>query len=224
MRALLRPAILACAALLCLGAAPNWNARITQTPEGGHRLGNPEAQVKVVAFESYTCPHCANFQLQSDGPLRLAYIPTGKVSFEVRHFVRDGVDLTAAMLTECVAPAKFFDAHRALFSNFKTWSPRMHSATKAQLDRWNALDRAAGRRAIASDLGFYELLAPQGLTRGQADKCLNDGALAKRLAEQTKADSEKYGIEGTPSFAINGTLLAATYEWALLRMQIEARL
>ncbi len=223
MNFVFRAALLIGAALLSTAAAPNWITHATLT-NGGHLLGNPDAKIKLIAFESYTCPHCADFEEEAGATIKLAYVRPGNVSYEVHHFIRDNVDLTAAMLSECVPPAKFFDVHRTLFLNFDKWAPLMGTASKAQRDRWFATDRAAGRRAIASDFGFYDLLASQGLSRVQADKCLGDAALAKRLADQTKADDEKYNIEGTPSFALNGMLLLATHQWSLLRPQIDARL
>ena len=45
-------------------AAPNngdWSTVVSQTPEGGFVMGNPNAKVKLVEFGSMTCPHCAEF-------------------------------------------------------------------------------------------------------------------------------------------------------------------
>lgn len=223
MNGFFRAAVMGAAMLFSIGAAPNWTSTVAKT-EGGHRLGNPDAKVKLIAFESYTCSHCAAFEQEAGAVLKLGYVQPGNLSYEVRHFVRDPVDLTAAMLTECVAPQKFFDAHRAIFLSYNKWSPLLSTASKAQRDRWFAQDRAAARRAIASDFGFYAIMSGQGLSRVQADKCLADNALAQRLANQTKADAEEYGIAGTPSFAINGLLLMATAQWEMLRPQIDARL
>jgi len=223
MKAIGRALLAAAAAFLCVGAAPNWTSVVAKT-EAGYRLGNPEAKVKLIAFESYTCSHCAHFEKDAGPVLKLAYVRTGNVSYEVRSFVRDPVDLTAAMLTRCVAPAKFFDAHRAFFLSYDDWFPLAASASKAQRDRWFAADRAAARRSIASDFGFYEIIERQGVSRVQADKCLANDALARKLADQTKAAAETYHVSGTPSFAVDGALLIGTHNWELLRPQIEARL
>ncbi len=224
MKSLFRMVAVLGAAWLSVGAAPAWLGTVAVTPEG-HRLGNPEARVKLVAYESYTCPHCADFEAEAADTIRVGYIQTGKLSLEVRHYVRDPVDLTAAMLTECVPPAKFFNAHRAFYLNYKKWIPVMAKANEAQSNRWYVKDGGAARRNIASDFGFYNLMTPLGLSRPAADKCLNDNALAAKLAGQTAATDKKYpDFEGTPSFLLNGLLLIATHQWDLLRPQIEARL
>ena len=220
---LLRTVMLSGIALLSIGAAPNWTATVTKT-DGGHRLGNPDAKIKLITFESYTCPHCAHFEQEASSALKLAYVQPGKLSLEVRHVIRDPVDLTAAMLTNCGAPAKFFANHTAFFSRQNQWIATMSNASKTQRDRWYTGDPAARRRAVAADFGFYKIMEGRGYSRPQADACLKDEALAKRLAESSAADDKKYGITGTPSFALNGVLLAATYDWQLLRLQIDARL
>ena len=223
MNSVLRVALLALVAFLNVGAAPTV-AQGTLTPDGGHLLGNPNAKVKLIAFESYTCHFCAKFEQEGAPPLKLAYVQSGRVLLEVRHFVRDPVDLTAAMLSECVAPSKFYAFHRSLFLNFDKWTALFGTVSKAQRDRWASTNRAAGRRAMASDFGFYAYAEAQGLSRPMADKCLNDDKLAQRLAAQTKAYNDKFDLTGTPSFAINGALLAATHDWASLAPQIEARM
>ncbi|WEK47513.1 MAG: thioredoxin domain-containing protein [Candidatus Andeanibacterium colombiense] len=205
-------------------AAPAWLATVTATPEG-HRLGNPDAKVKLIAYESYTCPHCANFEKEAAAAMRLGYIQPGKMSLEVRHYPRDPVDLTAAVLTECVPPNRFFDAHRAFYVNYDKWIPLLSKATAAQRARWSVADRAAARRSIANDFGFYDLMASVGLSRVQADKCLNNAALADKIANLRKDTDTKYpDFAGTPTFVLNGLMLSWTASWDALRPQIEARL
>lgn len=224
MKAVLRVALAAGIAMLSTAAAPAWLTTVSKTADG-YRLGNPDAKVKLVAFESYTCPHCAHFEQEDTPKLKLVYIQNGQVSLEVRHFVRDPVDLTAAMLTQCVPQAKFFDVHRSIFLSYDKFAPVMSKATKAQRDRWySPNDRAAGRRTIASDMGFYPIVAKYGLNRAAADKCLGNQAAAERIAAQTAAIDKKYPDLGTPSFIINGVMLGATHEWSMLKLQIDARL
>jgi protein-disulfide isomerase len=218
--------MLAGAALLLAAAAPKtvgWNYTVTLTPAGGHVLGNPAAKVKLVQYVSYTCPHCAEFEVQSDGPLRLGYIASGKVSSELRHFLRDPVDLTVALLTNCGAKEKFFLNHGAFMRSQKVWIGRIASSSEAQRIRWTSGTLSARTRAVATDFKFYEIMASRGYDRTSTDRCLADTAMAQRLAKQTE-EGNKLGISGTPAFAIDGALLLATHDWALLRPQIDARM
>jgi protein-disulfide isomerase len=134
----LRLAALAGAALLLSAAAPKsvgWNYTVTRTAAGSNVLGNPAAKVKLTKFISYTCPGCAKFESEAEGALRLGYIATGKVSLEVRHFLRDPVDLTVALLTNCGAKEKFFLNHAAFMRSQKVWIGKIGSSSEAQHPR-----------------------------------------------------------------------------------------
>ncbi len=219
-------AALAGAALLLSAAAPKtvgWNYAVALTPAGSHVLGNPAAKVKLVQYVSYTCPHCAEFEVQADGPLRLGYIATGKVSSELRHFLRDPVDLTAALLSNCGPKDKFFLNHAALMRSQKAWIGKLASSSPTQRARWTSGSLSARSRAVATDLRFYEIMASRGYDRPAVDRCLADAAMAQRLAKQTEEGST-LGITGTPAFTLDGALLIGTHEWALLRPQLDARM
>jgi protein-disulfide isomerase len=214
-------------AALSIGAAQygkqNWNQTTTVTPAGNHVLGNPDAKVKLVEFVSYTCPHCARFEEQADSAMRATYISQGKLSVEVRNFLRDPVDLTAALLTNCGPPSKFFLNHTAFMRSQDKWIDKLTKAGPVQRQRWSAGEFSARTRAIATDFGFYEIMKTRGYERVAIDRCLADEAKAQRLAAGTE-EAEKLGIPGTPSFMLDGNLLAGTHEWRTLSPQISARM
>lgn len=195
-----------------------------EVTDGGHRIGNPEAKIAVIEFVSYTCPACANYTRNHEGALELGYVATGKVTMEIRHIIRDPIDLTAAMLTNCGPASKFPQNHKAIMLGQDKWLPLAQSASAAQRGRWVSGTGASRRRAIASDLGFYTIMERRGYRRTDIDRCLADEAKATKLAETSEANGEKYFVSSTPSFAINGVTLAGTHSWSLLEPQIKARL
>ncbi len=212
-------------ATLAAAATPraNWLAMSAVTPEGGHRLGNPDAAIKLVEWVSYTCPHCATFQKQAETPLRMAYVNSGKVSVEVRHLVRDPVDLAATVLANCGSPANFWRLHNAFLIGQDRWIVKMASASDAQKARWSNGGFSARMRAIAADFGFYAIMEQRGYPRAAVDRCLADEAAARRLAGHREAAAAA-GVDGTPSFLLNGLLLTGTHDWQSLELQIKARL
>lgn len=225
MKHLLRPALLAVIAALTIGASPpmDWNRVVTPTPQQSHVIGNPAAKVKLTTWVSYTCPHCAEFERESDAALKLKYIRSGKVSVEIRHLVRDPIDLTVAMLTNCGPKDKFPLNHSAFMRGQPNWIGTLARSNKTQQARWTSGALPVRARAIASDFGFYQIMAGRGYDRVTVDRCLADTAMAQRLAAGTETAS-KLGIDHTPSFMMNGTLLYGTDGWALLQPQIEARM
>lgn len=223
---ILKLAALALIGVLATVATPpkaNWALTIAVAPGGSHVMGNPAADLKLTEYVSYTCPHCAQFQIESEAPLGLAFVMPGKLSVEVRHFLRDPVDLTAAMLTNCGGPGRFFRNHNAFLKGQAKWIGTLTKAGAAQRQRWTSGNEVARRRAIASDFGFYGMMERLGYSRAVSDRCLADDAMARRLAAQTQ-DGARMGVAGTPSFLLNGDLLAGTHDWRSLETQLRARI
>ncbi len=202
----------------------NWVAAGSVTPEGYHVLGNPAAPLRLTEFVSYTCSHCSQFEVESEAQLKLGMVAPGKGAIEVRNFVRDPIDLTVALLTNCVPANRFFSLHTAFMRHQPTWMAPATSSSEAQRQRWSTGPFAARMRAIASDFKFYEFMGSRGMDRTAVDRCLANEALAKKLATQTDEAMEKYFVSGTPSFMVDGVLLAGTHGWTSLKPQLEARL
>lgn len=207
-------------AVLAIAATGNWNATVAVT-EGGHVLGNPAAKTKLTEFVSYTCPHCAHFEQESEGAIRLGWVQSGKVSIEVRHIVRDPIDLTVAMLTNCGPKEKFFQNHTMFLLSQDKWINKAQLTMPSQRQRWGSGTMASRWRAIASDLGFYEMMESRGYSRVQVDQCLGDEAAATRIAEDSVANGTTYGVNSTPSFVLNGKLLDGVHSWELLQQAVK---
>ncbi|MEO6718433.1 MAG: thioredoxin domain-containing protein [Novosphingobium sp.] len=201
----------------------NWNAQVAVTPSGSHVLGNPAAQLKLSEYISYTCPHCAHFDQEASDRLRIYGVAQGKLSVEVRHLVRDPIDLTVAMLTNCGPPARFFANHTTFLRSQTQWMATANRATQAQQARWTTGTQKSRLQSIASDFGFFPIMAQRGYDRMTVERCLADPVMAQKLAAQT-AEASRLGVEGTPSFLLNGALLAGTHDWASLKPQLDARM
>jgi protein-disulfide isomerase len=205
-------------------ARANWVATAAVTPQGYRVLGNQSAPLRLVEYVSYTCPHCAQFEVQSEAQLKIGLVGLGKGAIEVRNFVRDPIDMTVALLTNCVAPDRFFPLHTAFMRNQAKWIAPATNSTEAQRQRWSTGPFVNRTRAIASDFKFYEFMEARGVNRIAVDRCLANEALAKKLAAQTQEAIDTYNVTGTPSFMVDGILLSGTHDWASLKPQLDARL
>lgn len=203
-------------------ARGNWTATVTTAANGAHTLGNPKADVKLTEFVSYTCSHCATFEKESNAPLRLAYVMPGKVSVTVHHLIRDPIDLTAAMLTNCGNPAGFFKRHHAFLYNQDKWLSKIGGITEGQKQRWSNGPVPDRLKAVARDFGFYEMMSPLGLGASQVSACLSDKAMLDRIVAQTREASEM-GVNATPSFAINGEVQDGTHTWQAVDAALKSR-
>ncbi len=216
-------ALAAVAALSMAAGKANWTATVTVTDSGSHVLGNPDAKVKLTEYVSYTCSHCASFQKESEAPLRIAYVMPGKVSVKVQHLLRDPVDLTVAMLTNCGNPKGFFKRHHLFLHSQDKWMAKLSGMSSATQQRWSTGPMSARMKAVARDFGFYAMMEQQGYSRVRVDKCLADAEMARRLSAQTQAASE-LGVRGTPSFAINGKLVTGAHTWSALQPELREQL
>jgi protein-disulfide isomerase len=219
---ILKAAALAGIAVLASGQTNrNWPTVVAQTADGAHRIGNPDARVKLVEYVSYTCPHCAEFTREADDRIKLAYVTPGNVNLEVRHLIRDPIDLTVVMLVNCGPVSKFSLNHSTFMLQQAKWIGPLANPTAAQRARWTSGDGPARRRAIAGDFGLYKIMEGRGYRRTDVDRCLSDEAAARRFAEQSQKDWDRPGIDGTPSFSINGVVMPGTHTWSSLEQQLK---
>ena len=198
----------------------NWSSMVAEH-DGGYVLGNPDAENKLIEYMSYTCSHCYEFSRTGDPAIRLFLVSKGHVSYEIRNLLRDPVDLTAALLTHCGTADKFPANHMAILSKQPEWMETARNATQAQRTRWSFGTNAARWRAIASDLGLYDIMEARGYSRSDLDRCLADDAKATALANTSQRDVEALGLKGTPSFVLNGELLDGVYSWDALKPVLE---
>lgn len=201
-------------------AGKAWSDVVVTTPEGGYRMGNPEAPIKLVEYGSLTCPHCAEFAEKGSAQLRDDFVAGGRVSFEFRNFVRDAIDITAAQLTQCGAPESFFALTEQAFANQKAMFEKAQSAGQAPYEAAMSQPPAKRGQALAELTGLTEYFAARGISRDQAGLCLADTAKAERLATNTAKQADELKIEGTPTFLING-LKVDTNTWEGLKTKLE---
>jgi len=147
---------------------------------GEKALGPEDAKVTIVEYASATCPHCARFHSTVYPELKKEFIDTGKIRFIAREFPLDDLALAAFMVARCVPDDKYFDMLSLLYEQQKTWASQ------------NARDELLKMAKLA------------GLSEAQFDECLKNEELAKGILEIRKNGAEKYGVDSTPTFYING--------------------
>jgi protein-disulfide isomerase len=185
--------------------AVDWTRTVAMTPEGGFRLGNPNARVKIVEYGSLTCPHCAQFATTGLPSLRDRYVRTGRVSFEFRNYVLNGLDMAASLLARCAGTRSFFRTADHLYATQAQWVGKAQGAGDAEWDRVQALPPAEQAARFAELGGLASYAAIGGITPQRARQCLADKAGLARLVQMAGA-AEARGVSRTPTFFINGVL------------------
>lgn len=203
------------------GSNRSWHATVERT-DRGYRIGNPKADAALIEFISYTCGHCADFAREGEGALDLALLAPGHMTVEVRPVIRNAVDLTVSMLVQCGGTEDFKDRHRMYMTRQEDWLGKARTAPQAQMATWSRGDKAA-RINMATALDLDDMLAERGVSRVDISNCLSDDAAALKIIENGNADRTQFNVTGTPSFALDGELLAGVHNWTSLYPVIEAR-
>jgi protein-disulfide isomerase len=222
----LRSLLLLAATLGIAGTAPaapvrrtapapvNWTRTVVPTPEGGFRMGNPNAKVKLVEYGSLTCGHCAAFARSGTASLVGTYVRSGKVSYEYRNFILNGLDVAASLVARCGGAPHFFPIADRLYATQPQWMGRVSSLTKAQKDQLNALPENQRLGRLAELVGLVAIGAQYGIAPAQSKRCLADPSALERLGKISEAASAQ-GVDGTPTFFLNGANIGS-HTWATL--------
>ncbi|GHA30472.1 disulfide bond formation protein DsbD [Devosia pacifica] len=164
------------------------NQDALMNPAGGlsdHVLGEEDAPVTIIEYASPTCPHCASFHNEVYPQLKEQYIDTGEVKLIVRPFVRNVLDAAIFMLAEAAGEDSYHNVIETYFNTQMTWA-----TSEAPRD---------AIFEIAQDLGF---------TQESFDAALTNQELFVAMEAMREQALNDFGLEGTPTFYINGKTLS----------------
>lgn len=163
---------------------------------GDMALGAAEgAKVTIVEYASATCPHCAAFHKDVWPKLKADYVDTGKIRFIFREFPLNDPALAAFMIARAAPKESYFPLIGVFFDTLETW----------------AKDPANGLLNIAKQAGF---------TQEKFDATLKDEKLAKGIME-IRDGGVKFGVQGTPTFFLNGKPMRGEVTYDSLKADID---
>ncbi|MBM3561559.1 MAG: DsbA family protein [Alphaproteobacteria bacterium] len=142
--------------------------------------GSANAPVTIVEYASMTCSHCAAFHHDVYPELKKKYVDTGKVKFILREFPLDPLATAAFMLARELGD-KRDAAVDLLFSQQKNWA-----FSDKPLD------------------GLANVLKQTGLGQEKFEAVLKDQALYENVNKVRNRAAEKFGVNSTPTFFVNG--------------------
>jgi protein-disulfide isomerase len=201
-------------------AKSNWLSTFNVTDKGAHVVGNPAAPNKVVEYLSYTCGHCADFELNEAPAFKTQYVATGKASLEIRNLLLNPIDLTAAMLARCGGKGRFFGNQKHLFATQSIWLGKAKNISAATQAKLKAEDYAGFMTGIYSEIGLDTVMQQRGITPAQGKACISDKAALKTVIDMT-GSGRAAGVTGTPSFMINGVLQDHIHSFAELKAKLK---
>lgn len=166
-------------------------------------LGEEDAPVTVIEYASFTCSHCGDFATNSFPKLKAEYIDSGKVNYVQRDVYFDAVGLWAGILAHCDS-AKYYPIAETLLTTQEKWLTPVKTGDEA-----------------ADNLRKIGLAS--GMTDEQMDACWNDEKMVEQLVSTYQTNAMKDGVEGTPTFIIDGEKVP-NQPWPELKKIIDAKL
>jgi len=181
-----------------------WTDVVGETEEGGYRIGNPDAPVKLVEYASLSCPHCAEFSKEGATSLRDNYVKSGRVSWEFRPFLLFPTDAAVTVLARCQGPGPFFAMVDQLYAEQESWMGRIRAMPEAQSQAIFALPPQQGMPKAVAAMGLEPFFRMRGMPEAKIASCLADQKALDRLAQIRERGSTEFNVQGTPTFFING--------------------
>jgi protein-disulfide isomerase len=215
------PANVGAAASVAAPAGKQWSDIIEETPEGGFRMGNADAALKIVEFGSLTCPHCRDFAAESANDVR-AMVNTGKLSFEFRHFVRDPLDLSLGLLARCEGAALFFPLSEQLFENQTAMFDQMTKAGEALTSAVQSQPLEQRFVTLAQGSGLIDFVKQRGISETKAKQCLSNTDMVGKISKNVQDATAKYNISGTPTVLLNGAEIPDGGKWDNVKARLKA--
>ena len=164
-------------------------------------LGRPDAPVTIVEHSSLGCPHCASFHKDTLPRIKTEYLDTGRARLVFSDFPLGGPALAAAMIARCAPKESFFGLIELFFREQERWS-----------------------RAREPIKEIERIARFGGMTERDVKACLEFQPLLAGLRERAENASRRHGINSTPTFLVEGTLIVGAQPYEAFRDAIEAAL
>ncbi len=169
-------------------------------------LGDPNAPVVIEEYSDFGCSHCAEFALGTKKLIEQEYIESGQVYLvfhSVGGLLGSPTTLQAAEGAYCAADQNtFWPFHDMIFAN--------------QVILFQNRDVDISRTLVQ----FAEILE---MDPDQFETCLTERKY-KELAVQDEISAAQQGIDGTPTFIVNGVMLRGNQPFESFQQVIEEEL
>lgn len=192
----------------------SWLETVTTTEDGfATVVGNPDAPIKLAEYASHTCGACASFA-ETGKPELKEYIAAGTVSFEQREVFLNTFDVVIATLAMCGPAARTQVLSDEVWTNL---NPVMQGIQGNQqgVEAASQLDVNERFVRLGEATGLIDFFAARGLSADQARACLADSDKIEAMVEASSAKASEAGVQGTPTFTLNGRKIDAN-QWGAL--------
>ena len=176
------------------GLASSLNAEIVRIISG-----QENAKITIIAYESLTCSHCADFHKNVYPQLKKDYLDTGIAKIEFRHFPLDIAALNAAKIAQC-NNEQSLKILESLYSNQQAW---VKGGTIEEIN--DNLEKYLKKDGFKIDF----------------DKCINNKEIEDFVLNDRVEGVQNFKVNATPTIIINNKKFEKSLNYKNLKKSLE---
>ena len=180
--------------ILFLGSTAYANAEIKRIVSG-----KLNAKITIIAYESLTCSHCADFHKNVYPQLKRDYLDTGLAKIEFRHFPLDIAAFNASKISQC-KENKSLEILESLYSGQQEWV------------RGNTVEQV--------NENLKEFIKKEGFEI-DFEKCINDKKIEDFILNDRIEGAKNFKVNATPTIIINDEKFEKTLNYKNLKKALE---
>ena len=161
--------------------------------------GQESAKITIIAYESLTCSHCADFHKNIYPKLKKDFLDTGIAKIEFRHFPLDIAALNAAKIAQC-KNNESLKILESLYSNQQAWI-KGNSVEDLNNHLKNYLEKEG------FDINF--------------EKCIKNKEIEDFVLNDRIEGVKKFKVNATPTIIINNEKFEKSLNYKNLKKIIE---
>ena len=162
-------------------------------------VGNEDAKITIIAFESLTCSHCANFHKDVFPELKKEYLDTGLAKIEFRHFPLDAAAFNATKVSQCKN-----DGDSAILNSLY-----------ANQQKW-----VKGSSVQEANENLQKFLTSEGFDIN-FDECINNKEIEDFVLNDRIDGAKNFKVNSTPTIVINDKKFEKTLTYKNLKKALE---
>ena len=162
-------------------------------------VGNKDAKITIIAFESLTCSHCANFHKNVFPELKKEFLDTGIARIEFRHFPLDIAAFNASKVAQCKNDGNS-DILESLYANQQKW--------------------VKGSSIQEANENLQKFLKNEGFSI-DFDSCVNNKEIEDFVLNDRIDGTKYFKVSSTPTIIINNKKFEKALTYKNLKKALE---
>ena len=162
-------------------------------------VGNKDAKITIIAFESLTCSHCANFHKNVYPQLKEEFLDKGIAKIEFRHFPLDIAAFNASKVSQCKNDGNT-DILESLYANQQKW--------------------VKGSSIEEANENLKKFLKNEGFII-DFDSCVNNKEIEDFVLNDRIDGTKNFKVNATPTIIINNEKFEKTLNYKNLKKALE---